>query len=99
MTSTRLNIAQIQEGLQKRRFCCTEVVQDHLRRIEEAEPRLKAFLTVTPEPALARAAELDRQLSTGPPGGPLTGVPVAIKDNICTRGLRTTCASRMLADE
>jgi aspartyl-tRNA(Asn)/glutamyl-tRNA(Gln) amidotransferase subunit A len=71
----------------------TEVCRTALDAIERLEPSLHAFISVDREGALARAADLDR---TPHPEGPLHGVPVALKDNICTNGLRTTAGSRLL---
>ena len=73
-----------------------EIVRDCLARIAECEPTLDAFLTVLDEQALARARELDARRAAGEPMGRLASVPVAVKDNMCTRGIRTTCASKML---
>ena len=67
-----------------------------LARIAATEPELNAFVRVTPERALADAARVDADLAAGKPLGPLAGVPVAIKDNLCTKGITTTCSSRML---
>jgi len=92
----RRSIAEIQEGLRSKQFSCVEVVKQHLQRIEEADPALKAFLTVTPDLALERAAAMDRGIASGKSVPPLAGVPIAIKDNICTRGVRTTCGSQIL---
>jgi aspartyl-tRNA(Asn)/glutamyl-tRNA(Gln) amidotransferase subunit A len=72
-----------------------EVCRDALARIEATDPSLHAFNTVTAEQALARAAEIDRDRHRFR-DAPLTGVPVALKDNICTRGVRTTASSRIL---
>jgi aspartyl-tRNA(Asn)/glutamyl-tRNA(Gln) amidotransferase subunit A len=90
------SIRRIQESLRSGEASCREVVERHLERIAQAEPKLKAFLTVSGEQALDHAARLDQELRAGAALRPLTGVPVAIKDNICTRGIRTTCGSRML---
>lgn len=73
-----------------------EIVAAYLERMEEIEPKVRAYITVTPELAMEQAQELERRLSKGENPGILAGIPVAIKDNICTRGIRTTCASRML---
>ncbi|MBI4455235.1 MAG: Asp-tRNA(Asn)/Glu-tRNA(Gln) amidotransferase subunit GatA [Acidobacteria bacterium] len=96
MEYCRLSIAEIQDGVRQKQFSCREVVEDHLKRIEIAEPKLQAFVTVAAELALTRASSLDRDLAAGGPLRPLTGVPVAIKDNICTQGIKTTCGSRIL---
>ncbi len=75
----------------------TEVVEEHLAAIERREPELHAFNTVLADGARARAAALDRRVAHGEDPGPLAGVPLALKDNLCTRGLPTTCSSRILA--
>ena len=74
------------------------IAEEHLARIREGDPALDAFLTVGPEEALERARGLDRKRKAGGPMGLLAGVPVAVKDNICTRGVRTSCGSKILAD-
>ncbi|MHC4480919.1 MAG: Asp-tRNA(Asn)/Glu-tRNA(Gln) amidotransferase subunit GatA [Planctomycetota bacterium] len=73
-----------------------DIVEEHLALIGEREPAVDAFLTVCEEGALERARALDDKRARGEPLGPLAGVPVAVKDNICTRGVRTTCASKIL---
>ncbi len=73
-----------------------EVARESLARIREADPVLRAFLTVDEDKALARAAAVDEWIRRRTPNLPLAGVPVAVKDNICTRGLRTTCGSKIL---
>jgi len=92
-----LTIASLQQGYKDRLFSVTEVVKDYLNRLDKLEPKLKAFLAVQPETALARATELDRAWAGGKAIGPLGGVPVAVKDVIITKGLTTTAASRSLA--
>lgn len=89
-------IRGIQASLRSGASSCREVASQHLERIAQAEPKLKAFLTVSADYALERASQLDAELRAGAPMRALTGVPVAVKDNICTRGIRTTCGSRML---
>ena len=78
-----------------REISAVEVCRASLERIEALNPALNAFITVDAERALGRAADLDRRW-TAATDLPLLGVPVAVKDNICTRGLRTTAGSRML---
>jgi aspartyl-tRNA(Asn)/glutamyl-tRNA(Gln) amidotransferase subunit A len=73
-----------------------EVVDQHLARIEAHEPAIHAFNEVTADHARAAAAEVDRRIAAGEDVGPLAGVPVAVKDNLCTRGIATTCSSRIL---
>jgi len=66
-----------------------------LERIEKVEPKINAFVTVSKE-AIERARTIDKKIRDGEQAGPLAGVAVSIKDNICTKGIKTTCASRML---
>ena len=74
----------------------TELVTRHLEWIERVDGELHAFITVLHDQALATAAEIDRRVAAGEDPGPLAGVPVAVKDNLCTRGVRTTCSSLIL---
>ena len=69
-----------------------EVVEEHLAAIDAREPELHAFNLVLTEQARAGADEVDRQVAAGVDPGPLAGVPVALKDNLCTRGIPTTCS-------
>src|SRR5688572_12105315 len=98
MDLTRLTISQIHRGFSERRFSCRELVAAHLQRIEEIEPKVKAFITVAPDFALQAAEKVDHEISGGAPLRALTGVPVAVKDNISTQDLKTTCGSRILAE-
>ena len=90
-----LSIQEAHNQLASRQISSVELTQACLDRIAAVEDRVQSFLTLTPELALAQAEEADRMLATGT-GGPLTGVPVQIKDVMCTQGVTTTCASRML---
>ena len=72
------------------------VVDEHLETIRSGEPEIPAFNLVLADEALAAADEVDRRVAAGEDPGPLAGVPVALKDNLCTRGVPTTCSSRIL---
>jgi aspartyl-tRNA(Asn)/glutamyl-tRNA(Gln) amidotransferase subunit A len=73
-----------------------EVVDEHLAAAEARDGELHAFLLRTPEAARTEADAIDRRRAAGEELGPLAGVPLALKDNLCTRGVPTTCASRIL---
>ncbi len=84
--------AEVRAGRHKAR----EVIDEHLARIAERDGELHAFNLVTVDEARAAADEIDRRVAAGDDPGPLSGVPVALKDNLCTRGIPTTCSSRIL---
>ncbi len=88
-------ISSIRRALAAREYSSAELCQHFLDRIDSANPELNAFITVTRESALAAASQADEQLAKGA-SSPLLGVPLAHKDIFCTRGVLTSCGSRML---
>jgi aspartyl-tRNA(Asn)/glutamyl-tRNA(Gln) amidotransferase subunit A len=89
------SIAQLSAGLRAGDFSSVELTRHFLQRIERLDGALNCFVTVTPESALAAAESADRQLGSSQ-AGPLTGIPIVQKDIFCTRGVKTSCGSRML---
>ncbi|MFM7613944.1 MAG: amidase family protein, partial [Synechococcales cyanobacterium] len=75
-----------------------EIVQSSLERIQDLEPVLRSFLRVTSDYAIDHAKKVDDKIQNGESIGLLAGIPVAVKDNLCTVGIPTTCGSRILAD-
>ncbi len=94
----RLEMSAVELGTAIRQGETTamEAVEAVLDRIREKEDVLHCYLTVDREGALRRAEEVQNKILSGELRGPLAGVPMAVKDNLCTRGMRTTCASKML---
>ncbi|MEE8349330.1 MAG: Asp-tRNA(Asn)/Glu-tRNA(Gln) amidotransferase subunit GatA [Acidobacteriota bacterium] len=93
----QLSIRELRDAITRKEFSITEVVQGFIDRIDQQEGKIRAFLSVSLESALAQARALDQKLAQGEiQNGLLTGIPVAIKDNIVTEGVATTCASRIL---
>jgi len=95
----RLNegtIGGLAPRLRAREISSVELTRNVLDRIHAVEPRVHAYLTLTEQMALAMAEAADRRLARGDDVGPLTGVPIALKDNLCTMGVLTTCASKIL---
>jgi len=92
-TTTAASLLKLQIDL---RFTAEELTRAYLDRANQLDPRLHVYLHRLEESALAQAREVDAKRRAGQPLGPLAGVPVAIKDVLCTRGEPTTCGSRML---
>lgn len=93
-----LTAHELSDMIRARKVSAREVAQCFIDRMEAVEDKVKAFLTTTPEIALAQADAVDVAIAAGEELGPLAGVPGAIKDNLCTRGVLTTCASKILGN-
>ncbi len=89
---------ELARAIQKREMNTMEALEAVFQRIEERESTLRCYITLDKEEALRQARQVQRLVETGGAYLPLAGVPLAVKDNICTGGMRTTCGSRMLAD-
>ncbi|MFC1908554.1 Asp-tRNA(Asn)/Glu-tRNA(Gln) amidotransferase subunit GatA [Chloroflexota bacterium] len=91
----QITIHEIHRLLESRQLSSVELTKAYLERIQEVEPEVHALVTVTGEQALQQAQKADELLAAGKTN-PLTGIPMVIKDNMCTRGICTTCSSKML---
>jgi len=91
----QFTIHEAQKLLKEKKISSVELTKEYLARIQQVEPKVKAFVTVTEELALESARKADEAIAAGNTNV-LTGIPVAIKDNMCTRGTRTSCSSKML---
>ncbi|GAV26261.1 glutamyl-tRNA(Gln) amidotransferase subunit A [Carboxydothermus islandicus] len=91
-----LSAKEITEKIKAKEISALEVAKATFDRIEAVEPKIQAYVTVTRELGLKMAREVDEKIARGEDPGPLAGVPVAIKDNMSTAGIRTTCSSKIL---
>jgi aspartyl-tRNA(Asn)/glutamyl-tRNA(Gln) amidotransferase subunit A len=91
-----LTAHELSAMLGRREISARELTESVLARIEAVEPKVKAYLTPTHDLARQQAAEVDERRARGDPLSPLAGIPLALKDILCTRGIRTTCASKIL---
>ena len=97
--SSPWTIASVRESLLTKKISARELTQDFFRRIEQRNPELNAYLALSPERALAQADRADATIAKGATAeslSPLAGVPIAIKDVLSTKGVRTTCGSKIL---
>jgi aspartyl-tRNA(Asn)/glutamyl-tRNA(Gln) amidotransferase subunit A len=92
------SLAALAATLRERRLSPVEVVNTLLERIESEDAKLNTFITVLPERALEEAARAEKEMLAGKYRGPLHGVPVGVKDLICTEGVRTTMGSAFFED-
>ena len=91
----KLTIHELHEKLKNKEISAKELTESVFKRLSETEEKIKAYLTITKDEAQKETEEADKNIKSGN-ASPLTGIPLAIKDNICTDGIKTTCASRIL---
>ena len=96
MDITNLTVHELQEKLAKRELTSEEIVQAYVNRINAKEKDVKAFVTTLCDEALKEAKEIDEKRKNGEELSSLAGIPIGIKDNMCTKGVKTTCSSKML---
>jgi len=94
----RLTALELGEKIKRREIGCAEAVKDYLEAIKTEDRAFHAYITVMEEEAYRQAEEIQKRIDRGESLSPLAGVPVAVKDNICTKDARTTAGSKMLAD-
>jgi aspartyl-tRNA(Asn)/glutamyl-tRNA(Gln) amidotransferase subunit A len=94
-TQKQLTIHETHQLLKTRQVSSTELTRSYLEHVQQVEPRVRALVTNTETAALEQAMNADKEIASGN-CGPLTGIPMILKDNMCTRGIKTTCSSRML---
>src|SRR5262250_1026852 len=98
MDLNQLTIDSARSAIQERKTTAMALVESHYERIQKEDSSIGAFLTLTRERAMEQAERIDRMALEGTPLPPLGGVPVGIKDVMCTRGVRTTAGSKILED-
>ena len=96
MNLTELTAHEAGDLLRRREISAIELTNAVLEQIEQREPTIRAYITRTPDEARRQAAEIERRFAAGEALPPLAGIPIALKDNMCTEGIQTTCASRIL---
>ena len=96
MEITELTVHELIEKLKNKELTSTEITQSYINRIKEKEPEVQAFVTTLEDEALKQAKEIDEKRKSGEIENNLAGIPIGIKDNMCTKGIKTTCSSHML---
>lgn len=96
MNITQLTVHELKDKLEKKELTITEINTAYVEKIKEKEGEIGAFVTTLEEQAIEQAKTIEKEVAGGIISNPLAGIPIGIKDNICTKGIKTTCSSKML---
>ena len=96
MNITELTVHELKEKLEKKELTVTEITKAYVDRINEKEKDVEAFVTLMTDEAIKEAKEIEEKINNGESLSSLAGIPIGLKDNICTKGVKTTCSSKML---
>ena len=96
MNITDLTVHELQDKLKNKELTITEITKAYADRINEKEKDVQAFVTTLTDEAVKQAEEIQAKVESGEISGEFAGIPIGIKDNMCTKGVKTTCSSRML---
>ena len=96
MEITELTVHELIKKLNNKELTSSEITKAYVNRIKEKEPEVEAFVTTLTDEAMTKAEKIDKKIEAGENLGDLAGIPIGMKDNICTKGIKTTCSSKML---